>query len=256
MDILNDLVNSYRATHPIANIIFEGARDAMAPYIMENVRPIEYPTISEMGKALQHMIDGTRQGPQLDPEGNYVAAEEAFARSLGLNPEEKYFTRSDYRPSTSKDSAAQYYRYEAMDPYFLLKAAVREGLLEGVPYESEYGYGTKGPYSTSVIMPASRETVAGDSDRLGIDPLQRFKVSVGQDKRGPYLSYYDKYDLHGIANQILSEPMEIYDRFYLDDPKFGNLAESYRDLIMRALESPDNKPSLSKRDTMYGVSDN
>ena len=260
MNVLNDLVNYYRATHPIGNFIFEQARKAMAPYIMENVRPIEYPTISEMGKALQHMIDGTRAAPQRDPDGNYVAAEEAFARSLGLNPEERYFTRSDYRPSTSQDPDAQYYRYEEMSPYAILKEAIRQGLLDGVPYESEtvlddgtimYGYGTKGPYKTSVILPGSDRVNELPPERRGIDPLQRFKVSIGQDEKGPYLSYYDKYDLHGIANQILAEPMEIYDRFYLDDPRFGNLANNYRSLIMRALSEPNSQASMPSSEGKY-----
>lgn len=54
--------------------------------------------------------------------------------------------------------------------------------------------------------------------------MNRYKVSLGKDERGDYISYYDRWDLKGNPvegkNGTFGKPFEIYDRFYFDKETF------------------------------------
>ena len=62
----------------------------------------------------------------------------------------------------------------------------------------------------------------------GMATMGRYKISTGKDKRGKYISYYDKWDLNpldlSIAGKELptnfGKPFEIYDRVYVNN--YGN----------------------------------
>jgi len=80
----------------------------------------------------------------------------------------------------------------------------------------------------SIIFVDDRANEAGDS-RAGI--MGNFKISVGEDERGHYISYYDRWDLG--ANPVegeeglLGRPFEIYDRIYYN-PSTYEVIESDR----------------------------
>lgn len=62
-------------------------------------------------------------------------------------------------------------------------------------------------------------------DRIVIDagpglPFQHFTLSTGQDEKGPYVSYYDIWDLNMPGASRVGKPFELYDRIYYD-PETG-----------------------------------
>lgn len=53
--------------------------------------------------------------------------------------------------------------------------------------------------------------------------LGQYKIDAGKDERGPYISYYDKFDLDSVApplgatlDRTFGNPFEIYNRVYYD----------------------------------------
>ncbi len=57
----------------------------------------------------------------------------------------------------------------------------------------------------------------------GINIMGAFKLSRGQDEKGHYISYYDKWNLEGSLegeDGIMGKPFEIYDRIYYNPETF------------------------------------
>lgn len=77
-----------------------------------------------------------------------------------------------------------------------------------------------------VVARDSRVTNSRTGDRAPNDVMGKFKISVGKDERGEYISYYDLWDFGRPQGQfkkvvelsegVLGKPYEIYDRVYFD----------------------------------------
>ena len=149
-----------------------------------------------------------------------------------LGREQKYNTikESTYKPTKSTDPNAKYYRSQFTED--VLRDVLTDETLRTDPMSPEklltgknYGRPIKG-------------------DIGGV--LGQFIMDHGKDEKGPYISYYDKWDLNPLStgstsgnvisrdleNKIQSavgiKPAEIYGRIYYD-PKTGKPIESKKD---------------------------
>jgi len=145
---------------------------------------------------------------------------DAWYLYLGLEQEHGTFVVSPDRPSSSTDSGMIYYRMPEKEEFIL-----RNGLRELAKNDTD----------KTVIWdnPPRRDAKDGLAKYLPKDysgVMGRYTVSKGQDEKGLYISYYDKWDLkpggvfgdkeaHEMAG--VGKPFEIYGRIYYD-PATGN----------------------------------
>lgn len=114
---------------------------------------------------------------------------DAWALYLGLPQENQYFQPAQYHPSQASEPNAQY--YDSLKPDF--RGTIMNEIGDMVNHNSF----NKAAYR-------SLGNVLGD-----------YKVSKGEDEKGKYYSYYDKWDLNGAGP--IGNPYEIYGRIYADE---------------------------------------
>lgn len=135
--------------------------------------------------------------------------EDAYRMYLGIPQEHKTFAISDYRPAQSTEQK-YYYKIDA----FFEKLIVRQ-------------YGDDGQKMIRDVL--SRIEAGERFNDDGVDMVMgRYKMGKGADENGPYISYYDRWDLDAIpiegTSGFFGKPYEIYDRIYYDA---DSLAPSY-----------------------------
>lgn len=84
---------------------------------------------------------------------------------------------------------------------------------------------SKGPGYVVAVDSRYEEKMILPGDVPGNDVMTNFKISVGRDEKGEYISYYDEWDIgkpHGdtylveSSELVIGKPYEIYDRVYFD----------------------------------------
>lgn len=137
-------------------------------------------------------------------EQKYPGREDAWRLYLGMPQKHGMFSVSPYQPASSKDRSAVYYR---MNNFW----QDRLGLLAGVT-RSEAD-------AIPIIFETSEGRLGrGQDETRGV--MGNYTLGRGQDERGPYISYYDRWDLdrsdvEGKEGRY-GKPFEIYDRLYYD----------------------------------------
>lgn len=146
----------------------------------------------------------------------------------GIPQKNNTFGISKYIPSDSKDKNKTYYNFNSRD-----KEHLEEKLIDKMSFTKNISdlylkpsIGTlkedlKKLNSERTIDVGKKEYDIDEADSMGT--MGRYKISTGKDKRGKYISYYDKWDLNpldlSIAGKELptnfGKPFEIYDRVYV-----------------------------------------
>jgi len=199
-DNLNDALDTfgtYALANPVSQATIEALRPIWAPWVFRNYRPYDYPNIESLVDDTITALRGQRAAPEYDYDGRLTAGDEAFSMALGLPTENYYFEVSPYSPAIQSDSNQRYYR---VNPEMMDYDSIKKKYADADVGQKFYGSGY--PYGPNVSV--------------GADPIENFKVSIGQDDKGRYASLYDAYDFSGPANYMI-RPFEIYDRVYLDE---------------------------------------
>lgn len=164
---------------------------------------------------------------KMPDSGNYDALDEIYANYLQIPKNKRHYDsvlkQSLYKPSKATDTTAIYYSLPLGDKekQRLVKLAING--------------------STSEVNPE----------------LGEYKLDLGEDENGKYVSYYDSWDINpfrGVTsynNKIVSwlgldkigdisfgigKPVEIYDRVYYDDNgKIINIKKQFGGLVRRTL---------------------
>lgn len=172
--------------------------------------------------------------------------EDAWGFYLGLPQQSNTFAVSPHRPSRETGATQHYYAINGF-----LDRLGEHGAKLGNPEGSHAPVGATPWRSTSLVLPQvvkPRQPVA-ETIRALVDAaassdgkvvlsdgangvMGNFTVGLGEDERGPYVSYYDNWDLDSSkalagAPQFVQElpnklgkPFEIYDRIYYDPETF------------------------------------
>jgi hypothetical protein len=155
----------------------------------------------------------------------------------GIPQKNNTFGISKYIPTDSKDKNKTYYNFNSRD-----REHLEEKLIDKLSYNPlAYMYTPDGKFSDGTLM--SKETLKemnsmktinvgerqSDIDNInGMGTMGEYTISTGKDKRGKYISYYDKWDLNPLELSIagkelptnFGKPFEIYDRVYVNN--YGN----------------------------------
>lgn len=180
-------------------------------------------------RARKLILGGDIPEREIDPE--LSASEDAWALYLGLPQKFGTWQVSPYTPSQSKDPSVTYLRspeiWHDLMGWNLLPADHDPTNARPVFSDSD---GTVRRI-LELIGPSGKTVVSGGNlmDQEGWGPdgefmtstvpfaLADFTLSIGSDKRGPYISLYDVWDLDRIPGaDNVGQPFEIYDRLYFD----------------------------------------
>ena len=198
-------------------------KPGVSEVIYKTITPYGYnPTAREILKDIKGNITNS------DERADHISKEpreDAWRLYLGLPQRYDSFGISEYQPSQSKESK-YYYNMPEFFGHYINFLMIRER-------------NTKG---SSKLEAAMKKLVAiasfkntGDADNeagfearrdevfWGMGVMGRFKFSLGQDEKGYFVSYYDKWDLDvplERENGFVGKPFEIYDRLYYDPVTF------------------------------------
>jgi len=140
-------------------------------------------------------------------------SEAGWKKYLGLTDPKKdtVFTKSNYSPSEAEEKNITYYS---------LPKAFEKDLLE--VYYTNTNNGKNKLESTAFNESEFPSVFAEGKSRARV--LGNFKIDEGEDDKGKYVSYYDKYDLSpklpllgDTSIDFLGKPFEIYNRIYLNN---------------------------------------
>ena len=145
-----------------------------------------------------------------DSEGDPNIDEEAYAMALGRPIKNKHFQVSEHTPSIGHEEGDIYYKSQAFDWTHLLRRMKDSPL------------GTKQRIYNAKF---NEEALGGK----GQDPYQNFTAHVGEDEKGTFISYYDKYDFASPAlNNIIEtgggQKIQFYDKKYVKRSPDGTLS--------------------------------
>lgn len=154
--------------------------------------------------------------------------EDAWRFYLGLPQENDTFGVSEFKPANSKEDK-YYYKINSWLEKFSQALIVedRPGYLavkeiveafDNMPEEGEQDiYWVKGR-GDNYILSGDMRLDPQNPNKLRNGVMGNFKLSLGQDSKGHYISYYDKWDLGGSDIEgdkgLFGKPFEIYDRVY------------------------------------------
>jgi len=162
--------------------------------IYNAITPFLYPSqgagIGQVVDAFSRVVKG-EPGELTRPAYVDKESEDAWKLYLGLPQDNKTFKPAKFKPSKASDPNAQYFE---MDRKAALKAITDQGNIKNL---NEVKPGIN---SNSVV-------------------LGNFTIDKGEDEKGRYIAYYDKWDLATpFAKHVkVGKPFEIYGRIYYDE---------------------------------------
>ena len=162
--------------------------------------------------------------------------EDAWRLYLGMPQENDTFGISDYRPTRGSQHGEKTPSY-----YFKINDFFGNLIRDTAVESGSNGFGDEGdgetdnaPLTRADIVRNLVESIAGHGGQMvdhddfsGI--MGDYTLSTGRDANGPYISYYDKWDLKSGTRasvpgvSLVGRPIEIYDRLYYDPRTFEPL---------------------------------
>src|SRR3989344_178657 len=177
--------------------------------------------------------------PPPNPE-HQKALEDAWRLYLGMPQQHGSFDVSDFKPSKDKEDKYYYKINRFWDSFFAQSFGVSDDVIDWKVLASftpeqrtEYirlqkpESGLKGKVELIQKFGKNGEMIFQGTQIAedGGDVMFPYKVSLGKDTKGSYISYYDKWDLASFlaTNPLtrgIGRPFEIYDRLYYDPITF------------------------------------
>ena len=211
--------------YSVASTIGKAGLNLVKSQLAKNLNPYEYENTvySDGGRKSREQGPGERVLRALvkreDQMGSWKgrATEERkdlLSMMLNQKPEYNSIPLSEYRPSSSKDQEAVYYRSPTSEETIKEKLKDPEFLKSFKP-------------NSEGIM--SLQDYFSDTERgSGSNVLGKYTLNQGEDDKGKYVSYYDKWDLepykgsnetlNNISNKVQElagiKPTELYGRVY------------------------------------------
>jgi hypothetical protein len=204
-----------------------GYMPGVSTLLYDNVNPVfDYYNDTQTGNVLKDVWSSAtdpkyrEQSKAQRGREHLTELEDAWRMYLGMPQTKNSFGISDYVPSRSADSTPYYYKFNNfMD---ILMRDVASGN-EGLDSNERMKKVVEQVRAAGGSMPAFDETELGWA-------LKNHTLGTGQDAKGQYLSYYDKWDLAPHLNgtqwnvsKNVGQPFEIYDRVYYDPETYETI---------------------------------
>lgn len=186
--------------------------------IVEHIREIKFSL-----KTGQHKMLDIAPG---DPDERKIKNRlDAWRMYLRLPQLYDTFSISTYRPSMAKEDK-QYYKINNF-----WEDLMANGFRLNLKLTYLQKFKTKGDtvkFIYNQILDNQQKHKNSDSSIVTFDMssaiMNRYKLSLGKDERGTYISYYDKWNLEGNSIEgekgTIGKPFEIYDRIYFNTETF------------------------------------
>lgn len=204
---------------------------ARARRIYEAVEPWDYEVRPGTPLRAARALLGLENSPR--SQAPYPGSEDAWRVYLGLPQLHGSLEPSQHRPSRSSDQNATYFR--------LREFPEKRSALGGTPELRD------------LIQLASEGGTADINPTLG-----NYTIGLGEDEKGKYLSYYDRWDLdpQALSGSVVSSaanyvadrvgtPYEVYDRIYYD-PETYERRDPQPTPPQRGLRPPREQGFLSR----------
>jgi hypothetical protein len=114
----------------------------------------------------------------------------------GIPQKNNTFGISKYIPSDSKDKNKTYYNFNNRDKEHLEEKLIHDAYYNDYERDKE----TKRLVSKQDMKIGTQEYKVDNLGGMGT--MGNYKISTGKDKRGKYISYYDKWDLNPLESVI------------------------------------------------------
>jgi hypothetical protein len=157
--------------------------------------------------------------------------------------------KSEYKPSTSKDANKQYYKSKDSEEDLLLGMLDSDALSKlskGITSKKDLENALSG--KGKKVDTGYQKTVFG---------LGTATVGFGEDEKGPYMSYYDKWDLNpasgkssalklgkssdsfitNLTESLGATPAELYNRIYFDKKTGKPISPEYQEVFNKAVSN-------------------
>jgi len=219
--------------------------------IFNSVNPEGYPG-SELFPAIKRYVTNSSFKDEKPNELREIVDEDAWAFFMGVPQEQNSITKSNYKPSNSKDKVKNYYTIRNAYPDFeeiLLKDAnemfSRKGR-EDVFTDSKLDLSNEDVYG---VLSKDSSKVTG---RTSFYPLENATYSKGEDEKGKYISVYDVYDFDVPYQEKIGLPYEVYDRIYYNEGIDGKLVPKNQN-GNRLSKYQEGGYTISPGDTFFGI---
>jgi len=186
-------------------------RSKLNKNLAENIYPYSYEGLEKrvwsagvMGKKEEN-----RKAIDKDPKPYDKEKLDALNLYSGIPQKNNTFKISNYKPSNSSENI-NYYTFNNQNDAFvqnLINYAYVKSKGSADGSSKGFDVGVKG------LVPDQEKNVMGD-----------YKMSTGEDEKGKYVSFYDKWDL---SPMDFGKPFEIYDRIYVKDYGDGKQKRMY-----------------------------
>ncbi len=221
----------------------------VSEFINKYVTPFNYKSPMETGKDIAKNLwygkyntpeftDYTDSHPEKKAELTLKLQnrEDAWRLYLGLEQTHDTFGISDYTPQQSTEQ--KYYfkinkfleNYQKDNEHYnkdILPYFEENQLQEDLRDENPIKQLIKDAKIQSEIKSGSRNSSIYEADYGIVDRANeimfRYKLSLGEDEKGKYISYFDKWNVEGIIEGeegVIGTPFEIYDRIYYNPETF------------------------------------
>lgn len=204
--------------------------EAVTPYayattnigtIVDNVNP------HESQNRVERVVRAIRGQPNTQRLMAEPEREDAWLTYLGLPQKNGTLIPSRFQPTRGRGDGIRSYRVR--DPLLLLEGGITSGETQEYYRERQRSKVQWLVEELTKVRPnwpefrRGRRPTVQEPD-VGYDIMGTFSWSHGEDEHGPYLAYYDRWDLD--QNPVegregkFGRPFEIYDRIYYDPRTF------------------------------------
>lgn len=181
--------------------------------LRNNIDPVGYKGHgSQIKDAITAMLTGRsgEKGPSRGQTSFGPKREDAWNLFLGLPQVANTFVPSTFKPAKSEENKRYLSLRESPIPVDKLKEYVE---------------------ATKVYKSQGRQVPAGDPFVMA-----NYKLDLGQDEKGHYISYYDVWDLKPEVVNLLGKPFEIYGRQYYDPETYKPVSPKLTDLDLKEIQ--------------------
>jgi len=225
--------------------VSESIYHAVKPWSATSLDP---GAVSDLADAMSRIVRGDPGAPREGDDLRPGDEEDAWRTYLGLPQKHGTFEESRFRPSVGSGEKIRYRDF--VDQERVLNELVQKWSMVLDPEDhtsdkvhvSDFNPLQEVQERSKMIRRMAKrldDKLSGMwGDQVGgpyhtySDVLGTFTLDKGEDERGPYLSYYDKYDLAHLPAQIakVGQPFDVYGRMYYDPETYEYLPQTQSDI--------------------------
>ena len=233
----------------------------------------------ERSKKLQEFYSHKRKGLEglvaqpVSTSEEMPSLDDAWRLYLGLPQKNETFGISNYHPARSQEDKYYFKLNKFWDDFYRGGVSLswdEYHISPETPDNVKYAFSSKSISRNSVEsavriikeLGGEKASIVVETEYLAIeggDVMYHFTMALGEDERGSYIAYYDKWDLtssfsESVAIRGVGKPFEIYDRLYYNPQTFKPLHSEKGPFKISLASEPRPTPNLEVNPRQHGRS--